>query len=542
MMMPVNSHITHPIMVVYTGQDITTIPRNVSHLVVASNVTTIEAFAFCQCHNLVSIEFHYGLEVISEFAFGYCTALETVKLPSSMRVVGRNVFTRCTRLRSVELNEGLLMLRDGVFSFCLSLKRLRIPSTVAEIERELVFSCSALETLELPPNNTIRSIEDQSLCGCTVLKSLALPNNTATTSLGGSVFVDCPELEELVMRALGMGDTGGGTSSDILVTAFQHRFHNLPIHELCYYHSYRPVYETIGKLQAQMLSSSSEDDDDSNNGCFRRRQVKFTQCPKDLFQMTPFHILALSSKPNYHLLNALQRIYPLSAQFEKDIHGMTPIEYLVAYNNSNNHNNDDSSLGVVQCLMQSTILDRLQALPFHYHHDQLHQQHNHHHHQEIMEQVEQLYQTQPQEQGSATTTLRKIYARLSRMERHNALSLLELSIWKAKVQAVNQSLNVGLPMSQSMLSLDLWRTTQAIHLSDNSTDNSSVDDENDDDDDDDDNDNDNDNETHETPSRPKRARTHSRDPILDRQACRVNCGADVIIGNVLYFLPPLFET
>ncbi|KAL3930243.1 MAG: hypothetical protein SGBAC_011842, partial [Bacillariaceae sp.] len=161
-----------------------------------------------------------------------------------------------------------------------------------------------------------------------------------------------------------------------------------------------------------------------------------------------------------------------------------------------------------------------------------------HHQQEITEQVEQLYQTQPHEQGSATTTLRKIYSRLSRMERHNALSLLELSIWKAKLQAVNQSLNVGLPMSQSMLSLDLWRTTQAIHLSDNSTDNSSGDDENVDNDDDDDNDD----ETHETPSHPKRARTHSRDPILDRQACRVNCGADVIIGNVLYFLPPLFET
>ncbi|CAJ1967564.1 unnamed protein product [Cylindrotheca closterium] len=539
-----NNGIPHPVLVVYTGQEITTIPRTVTHLVVASNVNTIEAFAFCQCHNLVSVEFYEGLEVISEFAFGYCTSLQKIKLPNSMRVVGRNVFTRCTQLQTVELNEGLLMLRDGVFSFCLGLKRLRIPSTVVEMERELLFSCSSLETLELPPKNTLRSIEAQALCGCTMLKSLALPssssssssslssdeqqvgNNTTGTALGDRIFVDCPELEELVLEALGGQENSAATadnndgSSDMLVSAFQQRFHKLPIHELCYYQSYRPVFETIGRVQTHLLDTTSPPPDDGdNNRSFRSddEELVCNQCPVDLFQMNPFHILALSTKPNYHLLNTLQRVYPLSAQFEKDVHGNTPIEYLVDNFISSNELSSSSSSGVVQSMMQSTMLDRLQHLPL------FHRRHSHY--QEMVEHIEILLysrghnttQQLQQQRQSWRYIVRELYSKLSRMERHEALSLLELSVWTAKVKLVHQSFHLE--------QLALLRHTQAIHLNEGGGDGHAMLEDDDE----------------EEGNRFKRARIGSiQDPILDRQACRVNCGADIILGNVISFLPPLF--
>lgn len=463
-----------PVVVVYTGQDITTIPRNVTHLVVAPNVTTIEAFAFCQCHSLMSVDFHIGLEVIAEFAFGYCTSLEKVRFPSTMRVVGRHVFSNCSRLKHVELNEGLLVLRDGVFSFCLSLKRLRIPSTVTEIERELLYSCTALETVELPPNNTIQSVEELAFGACNMLKNLILPRSTEqnnNVNVAENVFPDCLHLHMLLRIAIGQH---GEVNNSTLLRFFEQRFTLQPIHELCYYESYRPIFETIGDIQKLLSLPDSEYGPLDEEG-------KLDQCPTDLFQMTPFHVLALSSKPNYHLLVTLQRIFPLSAQSEKDVNGITPIEYIM-----NNIDSLEERSGVLQCLIQSTILDRLEG--------------RYAPEQEIKEIVQDLYGTADPLEWK--TMVRYIYKRLSKVERHEGLSLLELSIWKSKLKAVNQS-----------LSAELLRPTQAIHLSDD--------------------------EGEDERSQNKRARIYSRDPILDRHACRVNCGADVIIGNVLPYLPSL---
>ena len=64
----------------YIGQPVAEIPRNITHLTVASAVGEIEQSAFESCEDLVSAIIPKTVEVIGEKAFYGCTALVDVQL------------------------------------------------------------------------------------------------------------------------------------------------------------------------------------------------------------------------------------------------------------------------------------------------------------------------------------------------------------------------------------------------------------------------------------------------------------------------------
>ena len=60
---------------VYNGQDRNEIPRNVTHIRVASSVTEIPAEIFRECETLIEVQLPKGLLVIGNRAFYFCTSL-----------------------------------------------------------------------------------------------------------------------------------------------------------------------------------------------------------------------------------------------------------------------------------------------------------------------------------------------------------------------------------------------------------------------------------------------------------------------------------
>ena len=73
---------------------------------IPSTLRVIGTYTFLECASLKSIEISEGLEKIAAAAFGMC-GLESIVLPPSVRTISGWAFAQCEHLRSVELNEGL---------------------------------------------------------------------------------------------------------------------------------------------------------------------------------------------------------------------------------------------------------------------------------------------------------------------------------------------------------------------------------------------------------------------------------------------------
>lgn len=95
---------------------------------------------------------------IGDFAFAYCTELESVTLLSG--TVGMYAFRSCTGLVEVDLGQG------------------------AQIAAGAFYGCTALQTLTVP--ETVTSIGGSAFAGCTALSSISLPESVQ--SIGGYAF------------------------------------------------------------------------------------------------------------------------------------------------------------------------------------------------------------------------------------------------------------------------------------------------------------------------------------------------------------------
>lgn len=438
-----------PVFVLYTGQDVDTIPRNVTHLIVASSVATIEAYCFFQCRRLTSVEFQEGLQVIGENAFGFCTSMKRLRFPSSLRVIGNSAFTRCTGLQVAELNEGLEVLLSHSFSCCTSLTNFRIPATVRGIEPGLFSNCAQLYSVELP--DRLRVIHGLAFEDCSSLRLIVVP--PTAMEVGEDHFLGCDRLQEVMSNDCLVDDSFDRLERFKIL--MKHRVENLPIHKLCYHHSYHSMTETIEAL---------------------RQVAHSVKCnPTDAFGMTPFHILALCAKPNFHIFSSLLELYPLDVLYQTDMWGNPAIHYLC-------QNNETEAVSLLKYLVQLTILDRLKLLGLESWR------------KEIVAQVETFYKADVLKRSEQ---IGFIYEALDKYERLELTTQLELTLWKAKitVEKIEARLRINPVVIQR---------------------------------------------------RRKKARTEDPPKLqhavtIDRHLCRVNCGADAVISNIIPFLGPLYE-
>ncbi len=104
------------------------VPRKLTTLVVAGDVT-----------------------VIPDYAFYDCTGLVCVSLPDSLTSMGKFAFWGCSALSWLDLSEtSLVSVGDRALTNCISLLRFDLPATVERIGEGVVEGCNALEGLTLP--------------------------------------------------------------------------------------------------------------------------------------------------------------------------------------------------------------------------------------------------------------------------------------------------------------------------------------------------------------------------------------------------------
>ena len=339
---------------VYMGGEMV-VPDDVVRAQVHPSVTVIPDKAFQYHQQLEEIELCEGLIEIGKQSFCLCKSLKHISIPSTVTTIPSLTFQSCNGLEEVELCEGLIEIGNNAFWFCESLKHVNIPSTVKTIGSH-AFCGAPLLTLHLP--NSIESIGNNAFCfgrfhtvrvpplvttiatrmfsNCCSIFSVELPE-TITQLVAveqeegqniGGVFDNCRSLRNVAVPP--HADVGVNTfkrCTDLLqlfgsqaqiINALKHRFDNLPIHKMVYYHSYNNL--TSEQLSNTINIASSQTRSHGN--------LNPTGNQQDCLGMTPLHILTCSKVQNIELYQVLIEKYPDNLITE-DRWGALPLLYAV---------------------------------------------------------------------------------------------------------------------------------------------------------------------------------------------------------------------
>ncbi len=98
------------------------------------------------------------LSQIQENAFFGCKKLTTVKLPNSVKTIGRTAFARCESLKDLVLNDGLSKIEEMAFSYCDSLEIATIPQSVEFIGGGVFTGCVNLAGVEIGDSDNYMTV------------------------------------------------------------------------------------------------------------------------------------------------------------------------------------------------------------------------------------------------------------------------------------------------------------------------------------------------------------------------------------------------
>ena len=104
-----------------------------------SGLTTVEAFAFGYCPELIHINVGRFANDIGSDAFTECSNLNYFDF-YKVKKIGENAFQGCVSLKEATIPFGVTILYDGTFSRCYGMKSIEIPITVTRISTYALFN------------------------------------------------------------------------------------------------------------------------------------------------------------------------------------------------------------------------------------------------------------------------------------------------------------------------------------------------------------------------------------------------------------------
>lgn len=152
-------------------------------------VTTIEAFAFYECHSITYITLSTGVASIGQSAIRECTSLTgCLTIPDSVTIIGDTAFSSCYILEYIILSKKLESIGGSAFSSCYSLSGcVVIPDGITTLPWSIFNSCYRLVHVVLPSN--ITEIPYSLFSRCYRLTMMKIPTNVST--IGNYAFDQC---------------------------------------------------------------------------------------------------------------------------------------------------------------------------------------------------------------------------------------------------------------------------------------------------------------------------------------------------------------
>lgn len=175
------------VLVEYLGSDsIVTIPES---------VTSIGDYAFYYCTPLESVIIPEGVVSIGERAFELCEALKTVLLPSTITSIGESAFAICYSLENIVIPDGVTSIANETFLHCIGLESVSIPDSVISIGDYAFSSSHSLKNVVIPEG--VVSIGNGAFELCEELNDIIISNTV--TSIGEFAFANCNSLENVIV-------------------------------------------------------------------------------------------------------------------------------------------------------------------------------------------------------------------------------------------------------------------------------------------------------------------------------------------------------
>ena len=166
-----------------------------TEIIIPSGVTSINTYAFGECSGLTSITIPSTVTSIGASAFYGCSSLKEINLPSGIASIGASAFYGCSSLTSLVIPDGVTSIGASAFYGCTSLESVSIPTGVTSIGEKAFYKCSSLTSVDIPVGVT--SIESSTFYGCTSLSNVTVPEGV--TSIGTSAFYKCNNLSSITI-------------------------------------------------------------------------------------------------------------------------------------------------------------------------------------------------------------------------------------------------------------------------------------------------------------------------------------------------------
>ncbi len=131
----------------------------------------------------------YTVTKIGKNAFRDCARLNSVVIPSSVKIIDKNAFTDCKAMHTVTIPASLEVIEQDAFSNCNGMLSLSLPLAIKEIKERTFLGCSKLKNVSIP--DSVHSIYDNAFAGCAIDK-IVVPANT--TYISESAFDNCKSL------------------------------------------------------------------------------------------------------------------------------------------------------------------------------------------------------------------------------------------------------------------------------------------------------------------------------------------------------------
>jgi len=476
------------------------------------NLRAIREETFMYCESLTDIIFSEGLREIEKDGFSRCSSLVSVTLPSSLKVIGVDAFRGNEVLNQIHMPDSLESIDRKAFEDC-NFSHFRIPPQVTtEVGISILESNYSLVSLELSENILECTASAQEVS----LRNVSLPPDCRI----GEVADEFDSLETFPDNDA-YDTVDDADTDDIILDALQHRFDDLPIHKICYYQSYHDNETTMQSLKREINPWTSKPPG----------QLSTTGKQQDYLGMTPLHILACSTKPTIEMYRLLIEKYP-ETLIMKDKWGDIPLLYaiwcsapsevvdlLVESYKSMHPDYEFDWKGMILTLVKRRVhLANIQTLINTQQESFPNQKYDM---QQVVKESAVLDKKQWAFQNGKYTRI-ETFRYLFQVSITKRLDLLGIGRWREELENRVSSLpRYGLRVSKreedtkavydrlftyesikeatSVLELALWKTK--------------IDD-----------------------SRNKRTRTEENDSY--KEQCRINCGADIIIRNVLPYLCP----
>lgn len=189
-----------------------------------TSITSIFAHGYCfQCTDQTDDngafyveDYEYESAETSDYvtigtrAFEYCSALTSINIPNTVRIIDTEAFYWCSKLKTLTFAKHcpLISLGDRAFQVC-NLVELNLPDMLTSIGDQCFSNGYAITKANIP--NRLKTIGSKAFQHCTSLVSFTLDaNKSQLESLGGSVFYNCASLRNFTFPAT-VGAVGGAT-------------------------------------------------------------------------------------------------------------------------------------------------------------------------------------------------------------------------------------------------------------------------------------------------------------------------------------------